>query len=298
MMPITVIAFSDSQMLDPVQLKTFLVIAEGHSFSEASRRLKLRQSTVSDHVRKLEKALGHQLFIRDTHSVAMTLEGEALVEFARNILETNERAKNYFTRTKLRGRVRFGASEDLVVSWLPEILHNFVDKHPLVDLEFTVALSGVLIDQFDAGELDVVFCKRRTGEERGDLVWRDELVWVDAGKALPTMPGQISLVIYPPPSITRAMALAALEQAGMPWRIACTSGSLNGLTAAVRAGLGIMAHARRLMPPGLREIATPLPPLGPLEFVLLRTRRAVRGPAAELCAMILAKADRDEITIG
>jgi DNA-binding transcriptional LysR family regulator len=292
-MPMTVIAIPDNQMLDPVQLKTFLVIAEGHSFSEASRRLKLRQSTVSDHVRKLEKTLGHQLFIRDTHSVAMTLEGEALVEFARNILATNERAKNYFARTKLRGRVRFGASEDLVVSWLPEILQNFVDKHPLVDLEFTVALSGVLIDQFDAGELDLVFCKRRAGEERGDLVWRDELVWISAGRALPAPPEQISLVIYPPPSVTRAMALAALERAGVPWRIACTSGSLNGLTTAVKAGLGIMAHARRLIPAGLHEIATQLPDLGPLEFALLRTRLASRGPAAELSAMILAKAGRD-----
>lgn len=279
-------------MLDPVQLKTFLVIADGHSFSEASRRLKLRQSTVSDHVRKLEQTLGHQLFIRDTHSVAMTVEGEALVEFARNILDTGERARNYFARTKMRGRVRFGASEDLVVSWLPEILQNFVDKHPLVDLEFTVALSGVLTDQFEAGELDVVLCKRRTGEERGDLVWRDELVWVDAGKEHSAAPEQISLVVYPPPSITRTMALAALERAGISWRIACTSGSLNGLTAAVRAGLGIMVHARRLMPPGVRETAMILPPLGPLEFVLLRTRRASRGPADELCAMILAKAER------
>lgn len=279
-------------MLDPVQLKTFLVIARGHSFSEASRRLKLRQSTVSDHVRKLEKTLGHQLFIRDTHSVAMTVEGEALVEFARNILDTGERARNYFARSKMRGRVRFGASEDLVVSWLPEILQNFVDKHPLVDLEFTVALSGVLSEQFEAGELDVVLCKRRTGEERGDLVWRDELVWVDAGKVQPAASEQISLVVYPPPSITRTMALAALEKAGMSWRIACTSGSLNGLTAAVRAGLGIMVHARRLMPPGVGETAMQLPPLGPLEFVLLRTRRASRGPADELCAMILAKAER------
>jgi DNA-binding transcriptional LysR family regulator len=281
-------------MLDPVLLKTFLTIAEGNSFSEASRRLDLRQSTVSEHVRKLEKSIGHQLFIRDTHSVTMTLEGEALVEFARNIVETNERAKDYFAKTKLRGRVRFGASEDLVPSWLPEILSDFVENHPFVDFEFTVALSGVLINRFDAGELDIVFCKRWTGDERGDLVWRDQLVWVGAHEKLPLPSEQVSLVLYPPPSITRFMALAALEHAGLPWRIACTSGSLSGLTAAVRAGLGIMAHARKLIPEGLVEIAAQqgLPKLDALEFVLLRARRAVRGPVAELSAAILAKAGR------
>jgi DNA-binding transcriptional LysR family regulator len=282
-------------MLDPVLLKTFLTIAEGNSFSEASRRLDLRQSTVSEHVRKLEKAIGHQLFIRDTHSVTITVEGEALVEFARNILETNERAKDHFARTKLRGRVRFGVSEDLVSSWLPGVLADFVEKHPLVDFEFTVALSGILINRFDDGELDIVFCKRWTGDARGDLVWRDQLVWVGAQDRPPAVSEQICLVLYPPPSITRFLALAALEHVGMPWRIACTSSSLSGLTAAVRAGLGIMAHARKLIPEGLAEISPSygLPKLDHVEFVLLRARRAARGPIAELSAAILAKASQD-----
>lgn len=63
-------------MLDPLLLRTFLVIAEGHSFSETSRKLAMRQSTVSDHVKRLEQGLGRQLFVRDTHSVALTREGE------------------------------------------------------------------------------------------------------------------------------------------------------------------------------------------------------------------------------
>jgi hypothetical protein len=40
----TAIAFSDNRMLDPILLKTFLVVAEGNGFFEASRRLSLRQS--------------------------------------------------------------------------------------------------------------------------------------------------------------------------------------------------------------------------------------------------------------
>jgi DNA-binding transcriptional LysR family regulator len=96
------------------------MIAEGASFSEASRRLGLGQPTVSEHVRKLEKTVGHRLFIGVTHSVTLTPEDEAMVALARSILETNERAKRYFAGTKLRGRLRFRASEDLVQSWLPD----------------------------------------------------------------------------------------------------------------------------------------------------------------------------------
>jgi DNA-binding transcriptional LysR family regulator len=286
-------AFADSLMLDPVFLRTFLVIAEGSSFSEASRRLGLGQPTVSEHVRKLEKAVGHRLFIRDTHSITMTLEGEAMVAFARSILETNERATRHFAGAKLRGRLRFGASEDLVQSWLPEILGGFVRDHPLVDLEFTIALSNTLINRFDAGELDLVLCKRWPGDERGDLIWRDKLVWVGAEKE-PAPQEQVQLILYPPPSITRFMALTALERAGAPWRIACTSGSLSGLVAATQAGLGFMAHSRKLIPHGLieRPPVAGMPTLGDLEFVMLRTRRRSQAPVAELSAAILAKGEK------
>lgn len=281
-------------MLDPTLLQTFLLIAEGNSFSETSRRLGLCQPTVSDHVRKLEKAIGHRLFVRDTHSVALTPEGEAMVEFARNILEANERARRHFAGTKLRGRLRFGASEDLVSSWLPEVLRGFVQEHPLVDLEFTIALSNSLIARFDAGELDIVLCKRWPGEERGELVWRDSLVWAGSTRDPAFAGGQVQLILYPPPSISRVMALAALEQAKIPWRIACTSGSLSGLVAAAQAGLGLMAHSRKLIPKGLVECppSRHIPRLGDVEFVLLRARRGVRAPVAELSAAIVAKAEQ------
>lgn len=279
-------------MLDPVLLQTFLSIAEGASFSEAGRKLGLSQSSVSDHVRKLEKSVGHQLLVRDTHSVSMTPQGEALIEFARIILETNERARRHFAASKIRGRLRFGASEDLVASWLPEILRAFTADHPLIDLEFTIALSNSLVAKFDAGELDVVLCKRWPGADRGELIWRDPLVWC-AAERVPDFPdGRVPLILYPPPSITRFMALAALEQAGTPWRLACTSGSLSGLAAAARARLGLMAHSRMFIPEGLMECAPHplLPKFDDLEFILLSAKGRLREPIQWLTDAILAKA--------
>ena len=43
-------------MLDPVLLESFLAVSQARSFSEAGRRLGVRQSTVSQHIRKLEDA--------------------------------------------------------------------------------------------------------------------------------------------------------------------------------------------------------------------------------------------------
>jgi DNA-binding transcriptional LysR family regulator len=280
-------------MLDPVHLQSFLAVAQSRNFTEAGRRLGLQQSTVSQHVRKLEQVTERRLFLRDTHRVALTPDGEAMVGFARSILQANDRARQFFSAAQLRGSVRFGTSEDFVFSRLPEILREFTRRHPGVDLELTVALSATLNAQLDRGELDLVLAKRGSGEPRGQLVWRDRLAWI-CGPSFRLEPqSPLPLVLYPPPSLTRGVALETLERHGRAWRAVCTSGSLSGLRAAALAGLGVMLHARSLIPEGLVEarVLTRLPDAGEVEFVVA-ARRGRRGPEAALADTILANADR------
>ncbi|MHC0432152.1 LysR substrate-binding domain-containing protein [Streptomyces sp. O3] len=284
-------------MYDPSQLRTFLAVAQTLSFTQAAQRLGLRQSTVSQHVRRLEDATGRQLFARDTHSVRLTEDGEAMLGFARTILRAHERAAAFFTGTRLRGRLRFGASEDFVLTRLPQILGAFRQEHPEVDLELTVELSGTLHERLAAGRLDLVLAKRGPGDPHGareTVVWHDELVWIGAEGLRLDPDRPVPLIVYPPPGITRARALEVLERHGRPWRIACTSGSLNGLLAAAHAGLGVMAHSRGLIPPGLARVRAGLPELGGVDFVLLHGAgaSAARGPARALAAAILAGGDR------
>ena len=283
-------------MYDPAQLRTFLAVAQTLSFTQAARRLGLRQSTVSQHVRRLERATGRLLFTRDTHSVELTEDGEAMLGFARRILDVHEQAAAFFTGTRVRGRLRFGASEDFVLTRLPEILEGFRSEHPEVDLELTVELSGTLHEQLAAGKLDLVLAKRRPQDPRGEPVWRDRLVWIGTERLRLDPDRPVPLIVYPPPGITRALALQALERQGRPWRIVCTSGSLNGLVAAARAGLGVMAHSRGMIPPGLVRVPerAGLPELGHVDFVLVHGRhRPSAQPAADaLAAAILAGGER------
>ncbi|SCG07513.1 LysR substrate binding domain-containing protein [Streptomyces sp. MnatMP-M17] len=104
--------------------------------------------------------------------------------------------------------------------------------------------------------------------------------------------------LFPPPAITRARALETLEAHGRSWRAACTSASLSGLIAAARAGLGVMAHTRGLVPPGLVSVPARagLPELGEVDFVLLHGRgrghAAAQEAADALATAILAAGDR------
>jgi DNA-binding transcriptional LysR family regulator len=281
-------------MFDPTHLESFRAVAQTLNFTEAGRRLGLQQSTVSQHIRKLEAAAGRRLFIRDTHSVTLTADGEAMTGFAQTILDTASRARRYFAGSKLRGRLRFGTSEDFVSTRLPELLRAFMREHEEVDLELKVGVSATLYEHMDAGELDLVLAKRPDGDERGQLVWRDRLAWIGPAGCRIDPTAAVPLIVYNAPSITRSVALRALEQAGQTWRITCTSSSLSGLRAAALAGLGITVHARGLIPDGLTELnpSNHLPDLPNVDFVVMSARSGQHGPAAALAAAILANGDR------
>jgi DNA-binding transcriptional LysR family regulator len=272
----------------PELLTSFVTVANSRSFTEAARRLGLGQPTVSQHVRRLEGMTGRRLFERDTHSVSLTEDGQAMLIFAQTILDTQERARRFFAGSELRGRLRFGSSEDFVLSRMPAILRNFTRRHPEVDLELTIALSGELNEMLNAGELDLALTKRRLGEESGDFVAREKLVWIGTEITDFSERATLPLVMYPPPSITRSAAIEALDAAGIPWRIVCTCGGLVGLRAATMAGFGVMVQPLSLIPPGL--VALPpspnLPALEDIEFVLTGSSKTLRGPAAELAQAI------------
>ncbi len=281
-----------SASLDPAFLRTFLAVIDCGSFSAAARALGISQPSVSDHIKRLEQFAGQQLFRRSTHAVALTVHGESMVQFARSIIEVNERARRHFANTRTRQTLRFGASEDLVTEWLPEILKDFTSTHPDVDIEFTIALSRDLVHRFDEGMLDLVICKRWPNVDRGEFVWRDPLVWVSSDGEPVIRDDEAQLVLYPPPALTRFVALNELERAGVPWRIACSSGSLTGCVAATRIGLGMMAHSEMLIPPGLVACrdTSQLPKLGELEFVLMERRTSTSRAARDLSDAIKTKA--------
>jgi DNA-binding transcriptional LysR family regulator len=87
------------------------------------------------------------------------------------------------------------------------------------------------------------------------------------------------------PDVYRKRALATLDAMKRPWRIVYTSPSLNGLQAAVQAGLGVTVLPKEMVPPGFVLLGPEqgLPPLPDTEIVLYRAPGALPR-AAELLA--------------
>jgi DNA-binding transcriptional LysR family regulator len=280
---------------DPQLLATFLTVEQTGSFTRAAARLGLQQPTVSQHIRRLEKQVGRTLVLRDTHSVSLTADGEAMVGFARNIVAASEQAAAYFSGDRPSGRLRIGIADDLALTRLPQILRDFRRDYPLVDFDLRVDQSGLLHQRLESDRLDVFIGKRPSGEQRGQLLKRDRLVWVgtpttklDLGKPLP-------LVVYPTPSMTRTEIRSALDRARLPYRTACVCRGVNGLIGAVAAGIGISAMAASLVPAQLATLGAGhrLPELGTIDLMLLTNPRTDQRPAVRaLIAAVLSSGSR------
>ena len=266
---------------DPQLLTTFLAVQQTGSFTQAAARLGIQQPTVSQHIRRLESEVGRVLVYRDTHSVWLTADGEAMAGFARNILAASEQAAAYFSGDRPSGRLRIGIADDLALTRLPQILRDFRRDNPLVDFDLRVDQSGPLHQRLERDRLDVFIGKRPSGEQRGQLVKRDRLAWVGTPTTKLDLSKPLPLVVYAAPSITRTEISRALHEAAIPFRTACICRGVNGLIGAVAAGVGISAMAASLVPAQLTPLAVGhrLPELGTIDLVLLTNPRAEQRAA-------------------
>ncbi len=101
------------------------------------------------------------------------------------------------------------------------------------------------------------------------------MVWAGADTVVcePVVP----LVVYQAPSLSRSIGVQSLEREGRAYRITCVSRGVNGVMAAVRAGLGVAVFARSLMPEDLVE----LPPAAGLPALPTQDLLLISAPCSE-----------------
>lgn len=142
------------------QLTCFLTVAETLNFARSAERLNVTQPAVTHQIRSLEKELGEQLFIRDTHSVELTHAGHLLVEDARVIVTTSLHVQKQFESMSGREMKTFGigCNSDSYLQCLPEILSDFAalypEIHPVIHME-TSPLH--LLHLLEDGKVSIVF---------------------------------------------------------------------------------------------------------------------------------------------
>lgn len=268
---------------DTQTLKTFLAVADSGSFSRAAEAVGRTQPAVSQQIKRLEEILGCALLVRTAKGAALTPEGETFAGYARRIVDLQWEAWSRLREPDAEGEIRVGTPEDFATWRLSGVLAAFAKHHPRIQLSVSCDLTLNLIEAFDRGELDIILVKRDPQTVQGGMrVWREPLVFASVHGWSGGSP--IPLVLSPKPCIYRARALAALDRAGLAWRIVYTSQSLAGTLAAARAGLGVTVLPANMLPQDVHPLGqdSGLPELADAEIALMRQQNLSK--AGELLA--------------
>jgi DNA-binding transcriptional LysR family regulator len=259
--------------LDIDVLRTVVTASQLGSFNRAAEQVGRSQSAISQQIHKLEERVGQPLFRKQGRGLALTEAGEVILAYARRILELNDEAVTAVTGVAIDGTVRFGMPGDFAETWLPAALGRFKRAHPTVRIEATVDRNTSLIERLNKGQIDLALILGpllgpQTGA-RGEVLAKFPMAWIGGNETTLNSNEPVPLAVFEQPCFFRAAAIAALDAAGIPWRIEFTSPSLAGLWAAVDAGLGITVRTSISPPPHLANVGNRL--------------RLPKLPAVELC---------------
>lgn len=287
-------------------LRTYVTGVELGSFAKAADRLGRSTSAVSAQLKRLEEQLGTPVLRKAGRGMLPTAAGEALLGYARRLLELNDEAATAVRGVELAGSVRLGMQEDFAEHILTDVLGRFARAHPRLRIEARVARNAELLEQTAAGRLDLALAWDDGSGDTGGFsaggfdasgggsaagrggaiaIGRLPMRWIGAADAPPPPLGRrdepLPLVVFDAPCLMRSAATKALDRAGIAWRIAFTSPSLGGVWAAVAAGLGVTVRTDIGVPSRLRVLeGGGLPPL-PGVGLLLHRADAAANPVTE-----------------
>lgn len=143
-------------LIDLVQLRTFVAVAEEQHLTRAAERLYISQSAASAHVRAIEERLGTQLFVRTNRSLELTRAGQLLVAKAKTLLNEEAQFTSFARelRGKIEGKLVVGTSSEPGTR-IGEMLAALRNAHPLVSVELLARPSAGARQGLTSGELDV-----------------------------------------------------------------------------------------------------------------------------------------------
>ncbi|OXS23167.1 LysR family transcriptional regulator [Pseudomonas fluorescens] len=138
-------------------LETFVWVARLKSFRLTAEKLFTTQASISSRIAVLENELGVKLFLRDSRGVSLTPEGVKVLDYAEQMMVTLQGLKQSLETTSSKvGRIRIGAMDTVIHTWLSPLVAELMDHFPLVEIELVADTALNLSDQLQKGFLDLI----------------------------------------------------------------------------------------------------------------------------------------------
>ena len=272
-------------------LAALAAIAEEGSFGRAAARLGFTQSTVSQQIATLEKAVGGAVFDRPggPKPVRITPLGSVVLRHGLDLLAGARTLSDAVDRFKAGdGRIDLGTFQSISNTILPVIVRRLRDEHPGCDIRLYEEES----DPPRVEGLDLVFFDGRVDGDVDHLkLFDDPYVLVARQGAFPAGPVPLTRlggvpIVAPPPICDQPRVEQEMVRHGLRPRIVFRTGGNQAVLSMVRAGLGA-AVLPRLSVHGVDLRSEPAlrlhhlrPALTPREIYLLWPAGRTHSPLA------------------
>jgi DNA-binding transcriptional LysR family regulator len=193
---------SKAELLSLQQLRCFCAALELGSFTAAADALRVSQPAVAEQVRKLEQALGADLFVRAGRGVVATDAGRAFAEHAtRSLRAVEDAADSVGELTALRsGTVAVGIFGEPSAWRMDELVAAFLRRHPNVSVRLVGRNSSAIVERVRRGELEAGVVLLPIDDDKLDVcpIVRDEVLYVSASPERTRKPATIEQLATTP----------------------------------------------------------------------------------------------------
>ena len=150
------------------QLQYVLTLAHEGSFSKAADVLHITQPSLSQYVKKIEKEIGADLFVRTNGDVRITDAGRIYIEAGRRILDIEHQMENAINAIAAckTGSLLVGTSPSRSAAMMPLIAAKFKELHPNMFLVIREKTTAELLDGMEQGEFDLAVTLLPVDEKR------------------------------------------------------------------------------------------------------------------------------------
>lgn len=148
--------------MDLYQLECVLAVVKHRSFTRAAEEINISQSSLSQHIAKLENELGIRLFERTTRSVYLSPAGHDFLNHAIKIMDEISLAKQTIQQylSAERGSITIGCMPVGGIYNIPSLISSFQKEYLKVRIKFEEAQCLDLFNMLKNSEIDIAFVHR------------------------------------------------------------------------------------------------------------------------------------------
>ena len=141
------------------QLRSFLAVVKNNHFTLASQQLFISQSSISKHIKALEKEIGIELFKREHRTITLTPAGQEFLEFAKQSVDSYDKMQRGLEKYKSQESeiITIGVIDTMIEYGLAALIGDFHKEYPNIQIELIERSNNSILEYLSLSKFNLAF---------------------------------------------------------------------------------------------------------------------------------------------